>query len=160
MKMDNSKYDEVIERLFYEQLEEVRNKKFSLYLLKPLPGAQTLLMANRTGGKTTLMREFQERLMRDGQVWLSVDNVDELSIPSFAVVKSHVIRVLCEPPGPELIDDKCWFNEWPIPKVSGKKAWEPAKWQGGTDHTAPLKHGKDPKAVAKRRKKKKLASKR
>lgn len=142
--MDNAKLNEVVERLFDEQPEEVRNKLFSVDLLNPIPGVQTVLMACRGGGKSTLMREMHERLMRDGQVCVRIVGEDKLTIPTFTVLASADI----------------YDASWRMPPPSGKNAWEPAKWQGGTDHEAPLKHGKNPKAVAKRRKKKRLATKR
>ena len=170
--MDNAKFNEVVERLFYEQTEEARNKVFSVGLFNPLPGAQTVLMACRSGGKSTLMREMHERLMRDGQVCVRIVGEDKLTTPAFTVLASDDIydvwRYANKPcfDGEELKITMSRFSRlaveghWRMPPPSGKKAWEPAKWQGGTDHEAPLKHGKDPKAVAKRRKNKKLATKR
>lgn len=170
--MDNAKYNEVVELFVDEQPEEFRNKVFSVGLFNPLPVAQTFLIANRGCGKSTLLREMHERLMRDGQVCVRIVGEDKLTIPAFTVLASDDVYDVwryANKPCFDAEEIKVTMNRfsrlvvegsWRMPPPSGKKAWEPAKWQGGTDHEAPLKHGKDPKAVAKRRKKKKLATRR
>ena len=117
-----------------------------------------ILEPARDPGEPDMLREYLE----------TYTNTDRLSVLSLEEARNSSVRLMSFEfsPSKGIRFSQCFVDDmydtaryrtefkgrWLHPPPSGKRAWEPAKWQQGTDHEAPLKHGVNQKAVAKRRK--------
>lgn len=122
------------------------------------PTVHKILAVGRDPGEPDVLREYLE----------TYTNTNRLSVLSLEEARNSSVRLMSFEFSPskgirfsqcsvdDMYDTVRYRTElkgrWLLPPPSGKRAWEPAKWQQGTDHEAPLKHGVNRKAVAKRRK--------
>lgn len=131
-----------------------------------LTGNKILVIA-RDPGKPDMLRKYLETYTE--KYLETYTNTDRLSLlVSLEEARNSYARLMsfAFSPSKGVCFSQCYVDDmydtaryrtefkgrWLHPPPSGKRAWEPAKWQQGTDHKAPLKHGKNPKAVDKRRK--------
>lgn len=146
---------------------------------------EVLLRAHRGSGKAGIVTDFirGEGALRllDGQEIRNVRGVLSTVDPSRLAVHTHVLgdfggaaaeassrfdalRVVAERPTYviETIRAACGGAPDLAPMLAprGRKAWEPAKWQSGTDHSMPCEMKINHKDVERRRKARKAAKKR